>query len=351
MSNPTILSQFLNLPQNGRVIATYIWIDGSCENLRCKSRSLDSVPKSVEDLPIWNFDGSSTGQAPGHDSDVLIKPISMFKDPFLGGDNLLVMCECLNNDKTPHATNHRRNAVLIFEKVKDSHPWYGMEQEYSLLDVDGYPLGWPKGGFPGPQGPYYCGIGAGKAYGRDIVEAHYKACLYAGVKIAGTNAEVMASQWEFQVGPVEGIDMGDQLWIARYLLTRVAELFNVKVTFDPKPIPGDWNGAGCHTNYSTKAMREAGGMDHIVAACKKLSTKHPEHIAIYGKGNERRLTGLHETSSVHSFSYGVANRGCSVRIPRQVNEDGYGYLEDRRPSSNCDPYLVTAKIAETTILN
>jgi glutamine synthetase len=350
MANPAVLERFMTLPQNGKVQATYVWIDGSLQNMRCKTMTLDSVPNSPSDLKVWNFDGSSTGQAPGNNSDVLMRPVAIFKDPFRRGDNILVLTETLNNDGTPHATNHRHQASKVFEQVKEQQPWFGVEQEYTFLDIDGRPLGWPKGGFPGPQGPYYCGVGADRVYGRDVVEAHYRACLYSGVKICGTNAEVMPAQWEFQVGPCEGIDAGDHLWMARFILLQVAEAFNVNVTFDPKPIPGDWNGAGCHTNYSTLAMRKEGGMEHIKAACEKLGTKHLEHIAVYGEGNERRLTGHHETAPITQFSYGVAHRGSSIRIPRQVNEEGRGYLEDRRPASNSDPYLVTCKIAHTTIL-
>ena len=350
MSNKQILSYYRNLNQQGKVMATYIWIDGTRENLRQKTMTLDAVPKSVDELRIWNFDGSSTGQAPGHDSDVLIKPVAIFQDPFRGGDNILVMCETLNHDGTPHATNSRRHAVGVFERAKDQDAWFGIEQEYTLLNTNGRPYGWPENGYPAPQGPYYCGVGADRVFGRDIVEAHYKACLNAGVKICGTNAEVLPSQWEFQVGPCHGIDIGDHLWVARFILHQVAEDFGVVVTIDPKPVPGDWNGSGCHTNYSTKAMREKGGLDHIITACKKLATKHDEHIQVYGEGNERRLTGKHETANIHNFSYGVANRGASIRIPRHVNEQGYGYLEDRRPASNADPYVTSAKIVETTCL-
>jgi len=255
----------------------------------------------------------------------------------------------------PHHLRKTCKEVMDNEIVKNAHPWFGIEQEYTLMDCDKQPLGWPKMGYPGPQGPYYCGVGTGRVFGREVMESHYKACLYAGVKIVGENAEVMPSQWEFQVGPCEGIEMGDHLWMARYILERVAEDFNVIVSFDPKPIPGDWNGAGCHTNYSTLGMRNDGGMREIESAIQKLSLRHDWHIKQYdptgGLDNSRRLTGLHETASISQFSYGVASRNASIRIPRQCADDGKGYLEDRRPSSNCDPYIVTETVVRTTVLN
>jgi len=323
--------------------------------LRCKTKTLDKIPKSVEELPIWNYDGSSTYQAEGSNSDTYLYPCKIYPDPFRGGANIMVMCDTYKYNKVPTETNHRKGCQEIMKKAEASHPWFGMEQEYTLLDVDGHPLGWPKNGFPGPQGPYYCGVGAGKVFGRDIVEAHYRACLYAGIRVSGENAEVMPAQWEFQVGPTEGIHMGDDLWVARYILQRVAEDYGVVVSFDPKPMVGDWNGAGAHTNFSTEAMRKPGGMQIIEAAIEKLSKRHIKHIKAYdpneGRDNERRLTGKHETSSIHDFSAGVANRGCSIRIPRDVAAQGYGYLEDRRPSSNCDPYEVTRVIVETICLD
>jgi len=350
MANKQILDYYRKLEQQGKVLATYIWIDGTKEHLRQKTMTLEGVPKSISELKTWNFDGSSTGQAPGEDSDVLIKPVAIFRDPFRGGENILVMCECLKHDGTAHETNSRRHASEVFERCKEEETWFGIEQEYTLLKVNGHPYGWPEGGYPAPQGPYYCGVGADRVFGRDIVEAHYKACLHAGVKICGTNAEVMPGQWEFQVGPCPGIEIGDHLWVARFILHQVAEDFGVVVSIDPKPIPGDWNGAGCHTNFSTKSMRQDGGITAIYAACDRLAKNHHDHIQVYGQGNERRLTGKHETASIHDFSYGVANRAASIRIPRMVNEQGKGYLEDRRPSSNCDPYVVAAKIAETVCL-
>jgi glutamine synthetase len=286
-------------------------------------------------LRVWDFDGSSTNQAPGGNSDVYLRPAAIFKDPFGGGDNIIVLAECYNNDGTPNKTNHRHHAAKVMELAKDSKPWFGLEQEYTLFDIDGTPYGWPKNGFPGPQGPYYCGAGAGKVFARDLIEAHYRVCLYSGVKISGINAEVMPSQWEFQVGPCEGIEMGDHLWMARYLLTRLAEQWGIKVSFHPKPLAGDWNGAGCHTNISTTETRTPGtGMKAIEEAIAKMEKKHKEHMLVYGEDNDKRLTGRHETGHIDSFTSGVANRGASIRIPRQCAKDGYGYFEDRRPASN-----------------
>lgn len=351
-----VMKHYMELEQpNDMVQVMYIWIDGTGEHLRCKTKTMDFEPKKPDECPVWNFDGSSTGQAEGSNSDVYLYPVTLFKDPFRRGKNKLLLCETYKYNRKPTATNKRHSCAEVMERATDSHPWFGIEQEYTLMSTDGRPFGWPKNGFPGPQGPYYCGVGADKVYGRSVVEAHYRACLYAGIKIAGTNAEVMPAQWEYQVGPCEGIQMGDHLWMSRYILHRVSEDFGVVVTFDPKPMPGDWNGAGAHTNFSTEAMRNDGGMKEIELAIERLGKQHTRHIKAYdpreGKDNERRLTGHHETSSIHDFSAGVANRGCSIRIPRQVGEDGKGYLEDRRPSSNCDPYSVTEVMVRTCTLN
>lgn len=351
MSNPTVykpelLAPYLALPQGDKIQAEYVWIDGD-GGLRSKTTTVTKKITKLEDLRVWDFDGSSTNQAPGDDSDVYLRPAAIFKDPFRGGENILVMAETYNSDGTPNKTNYRYHAKKIFDQYLSAEPWFGLEQEYTLFDIDGTPYGWPKGGFPGPQGPYYCGAGAGKVFGRDLIEAHYRACLYSGINISGINAEVMPSQWEFQVGPCEGISMGDHLWMARYLLIRIAEQWGVKVSFHPKPLAGDWNGAGCHTNFSTKAMRNPGGMKAIEESINKLSKKHAEHIAVYGEDNEQRLTGRHETGHIGTFSSGVANRGASIRIPRHVATQGYGYIEDRRPASNIDPYRVTSIIMDT----
>ena len=307
-------------------------------------------------MPIWNFDGSSTAQAEGDNSDVYLHPVAMYRDPFRLGNNKLVLCETYDYQKEPTVNNHREHCKKIMEKVYNCHPWFGMEQEYLLLDsADNHPFGWPKNGFPAPQGPYYCSVGANSCYGRDIAEAHYKACLYAGITISGINAETMPSQWEFQIGPCEGIKMGDDLWVARYLLHRVAEDFNCVATLDPKPKKGDWNGAGLHCNFSTKNMRRDGGLSYIQEAIEKLTARHDEHLKMYdpheGKDNLRRLLGTHEAPGLIDTKHGVGNRLVSFRIPQQVADEGKGYLEDRRPASNADPYQVTEIIVRTVCLN
>ena len=256
------------------------------------------------------------------------------------------MCEVLlAKDASPHPTNTRAALEVVAKRHAAQEMIYGIEQEYTMLRLDGSPLGFPVGGYPGPQGPYYCGVGAGRVMGRDIIEEHTQACIDAGLKIAGTNAEVMPGQWEFQIGPVDALAVSDQMYVAHWLLHRIAEEYDVIISFAAKPEKGDWNGAGAHTNFSTKAMRE--GYDAVVAACEKLGTRVLEHVENYGHDIQSRLTGKHETAPWNKYSYGVSNRGASVRIPWQVARDQKGYAEDRRPNANCDPYTVTRLILET----
>ena len=331
-------------------MAEYIWIDGyePTANLRSKTKILDNVVSSVSDLPSWGFDGSSTLQAEGIDSDCMLKPVWFCKDPLRGGDNVLVMNEVCNPDGSPHKSNTRAPLVELAEKFKDHDPWFGIEQEYTLMDGK-QPLGWPDEGYPErPQGPYYCSVGSEDVAGRDIVEDHMHACLDAGIEISGINAEVMLGQWEYQVGPVGALEAGDQLWVARWLLERIGEDYGARVELHPKPIKGDWNGSGAHINYSTVAMREPGGLKVIEEACEKLGQNIDKHIAVYGADNDQRLTGLQETCSISEFRYGVSDRGASIRIPMGTQNDGCGYLEDRRPASNVDPYKACAALIDTT---
>ncbi|EGR46983.1 uncharacterized protein TRIREDRAFT_122811 [Trichoderma reesei QM6a] len=342
-SRTELLNKYLKLDQQGKIMAEYVWID-STGGTRSKSRTLPELKDKkyeVADLPVWNFDGSSTDQALGHDSDVYLRPCAVFNDPFRGSPNIIVLAECWNPDGTPNKYNFRHECAKVMEAHAEHEPWFGLEQEYTFLDSDDRPYGWPVGGFPAPQGPYYCGVGAGKVVLRDVVEAHYKACLYAGINISGTNAEVLPAQWEFQVGPCTGIEMGDQLWIARFFLSRIAEEFGAKVSLHPKPIKGPWNGSGLHSNFSTKEMRAEGGMKYIEEALKALEPHHAECLEEYGEDNDQRLTGDCETGSMDKFSWGVANRGTSIRIPRETAARGCGYFEDRRPASNADPYRIT----------
>lgn len=331
-----------------KIKAEYIWMDGHkpTEKLRSKTKILNETVKSIDDLPIWGFDGSSTMQATGNNSDCMLKPVKYIPDPIRGGDNVIVLCEVFNADDTVHETNTRAKLREVAEKYKEHEAWFGIEQEYTLFQGI-KPLGWPDNGFPAPQGGYYCGVGADEVFGRPIVEAHMDACIRADLEISGINAEVMPAQWEFQIGPLGALEAADQTWLARWLLYRIGEDYKVSATLHPKPVSGDWNGAGAHTNFSTKAMRENGGIKVIEDACKKLSKKHAEHMAVYGAHNEERMTGLHETCKIDEFRYGVSDRGASVRIPLQTAQDGKGYLEDRRPAANMDPYLVCAKLIET----
>jgi glutamine synthetase len=255
----------------------------------------------------------------------------------------LILCEVYNVDFTPHESNTRNELEVQLSSLKDDpEEWVGFEQEYTLYQ-DGKPLGWPREGEPAPQGDYYCGRNAGE----EIIIEHTDACLTAGIRISGTNAEVMLGQWEYQIGAGGSLHMSDDLWVARWLMEKICDIYEVTVSLDPKPIEGDWNGAGCHTNFSTKQMREKGGDVLIFKACQDLENTHQEHMMVYGEGNERRLTGLHETQTIDSFTWGVSDRGASIRIPWQVDQDGCGYLEDRRPSANCDPYVVSTKLIHT----
>ncbi len=342
------------------LIAEYIWLDGNqpTQGLRSKSRIVPQPSDrkvTLATFPHWSFDGSSTQQADGSDSDLALAPVRFVTDPLRGPGHYLVLCEVMRDDDSPHSSNKRADLRALMEGVAGAHePWIGFEQEYTLYR-DHKPLGWPANGFPEPQGPYYCGVGADRSFGRELVEAHTRACIDAGLMIYGTNAEVMPGQWEFQIGyrgieseSADPLTVSDHLWLARWLLQRLGEQFDIRVSFDPKPVTGDWNGAGAHTNFSTAAMRRPDrGLASIRSAIERLGENHEQHIAAYGAGLEKRLTGLHETCSIDQFRGGVADRGASIRVPRHVVAAGCGYLEDRRPGANCNPYAVSTRLIRT----
>ncbi len=361
-----------------KLIIEYIWLGGKNE-LRSKTRVLDdsiiklnsqssrerteslllkkdNEPDVYVHVPHWNYDGSSTEQASGHDSEVILIPVAIYRDPFIGGNHaLLVLCETQRPDGTPLENNHRPWAKQIFDKHLDQEPWYGIEQEYFLTRVDtDLPVAFPKNKSHqlAPQGQYYCSVGTGNVWYREIAQEHLYLCIKAGLTISGMNAEVAPSQWEYQIGPCVGIHSGDEMWVSRYLLERIAEKYGVAVNWEPKPLSGDWNGSGCHTNFSTQSMREGTeektGLEYIEEAIEKLKKNHGEHMAIYGTGNEKRMTGKHETADFYTCTSGVANRGASIRIGNETYQNKKGYFEDRRPSSNMNPYLVTGKLMETT---
>lgn len=331
-------------------IAEYVWIGGKNE-LRSKARVLTEKPMDINNVPEWNYDGSSTEQAKGNYSEIILKPRCLFACPFRGRDNYLVMCDTYLPSGEPLENNNRHYATKLFEENSDEEPWYGLEQEYFIMDyTTDFPIGF---GDAVSQGQYYCSVGSQNTFCRQLVDEHMESCLYAGIKISGLNAEVAPGQWEFQVGPCVGIEAGDHLWMARYILHRLSEKYSVSINFHPKPLKGDWNGSGCHTNFSTKKMRTGNeimsGYDYIIEAIEKLSKKHKEHMDVYGIDNHLRMTGKYETSSYDDFSYGVGNRCASIRIPTLTFKNKQGYFEDRRPSSNSDPYEVTATIFETII--
>ncbi len=342
-------------------ICEYIWMDGAkpTQKLRSKSRVIpikgDINNLKLGDLPDWGFDGSSTYQAPGNNSDLILKPVCFIQDPIRGAGHFLAMCEVFNSDNTPHSTNTRAELRRVLAAgVAKEEPWFGFEQEYTLFKGR-IPLGWPEKGYPAPQGPFYCGVGSDEVFGRDLVEKHAICSLQAGLMIFGVNAEVMPGQWEFQIGyrGVEGEDAGplnvaDHSWLARWLLYRIGEDYGITVTLDNKPITGDWNGAGQHTNFSIKTMRDQKtGMSVIDKCIDRLSKQHDKHIAVYGDRLSERLTGEHETCRIDQFRHGVGDRGASIRIPLHVAQKGCGYLEDRRPGANADPYVVSSRILKT----
>lgn len=340
--------------------ATYIWLSGkdSHHDIRSKDKTLfvsdEDFKKDEKQLlkdglfPMWNFDGSSTGQAKGLDTEILLHPVNVFPCCLPRQCEskirwLVVLAECYLPTGMPTPDNSRFVARKIFEQLPEEKPWFGMEQEF-FLSQSSRPYGWPEKGFPAPQGPYYCSTGANVAFGRKYVDMHYEICLSMGLAVSGTNAEVTPGQWEFQVGPCEGIEMGDQLTVARWVMLRILESDGLDADYRAKPVSGNWNGSGMHTNFSTESTRRDNGMDAIMQYIKRLEGTVEKDIIFYGQENNQRLTGHHETSRADEFAFGIGTRNTSIRIPNAVAVDGKGYFEDRRPAGDADPYLVSSRL-------
>ncbi|MFY0686053.1 MAG: glutamine synthetase beta-grasp domain-containing protein [Cyclobacteriaceae bacterium] len=324
----------------------YIWLDGykPTQSLRSKTKIVSDFSGKLEDCPEWSFDGSSTEQAEGGSSDCILKPVYICPDPAIAG-GFLVMTEVLNADGSPHASNARATI-----EDDDADFWFGFEQEYFLMDPEtGRPLGFPAGGYPGPQGPYYCGVGGQNVFGRDFKDEHLDLCIDAGLNIEGTNGEVAAGQWEWQIFAKGAHQAGDEIWIGRFLMERLSEQYGLYIEYHPKPLGAtDWNGSGMHANFSNSYLRGAASQEKVEKVCEAFRNVVDEHIAVYGADNDQRLTGDHETAAITDFSYGVSDRGASIRIPLYTANNGWsGYLEDRRPASNADPYKVAARIIKT----
>jgi len=361
-TDPLLTQKYMSLDQNGKVQAEYVWIDsdywdGQSFDLCCKTLTLADAPVSLDEIPIWTY----SGEYDGKEKDVVIVPRRMYRDPFRpGNNNIIVLADTYKEPSgeekdhgPPTKFNTRAACEAAMQKAEEAgeDPWFGFEQEYYLLDTTtNWPLGWPKGGYPDKDTAFYCSVGSQKVVARSLIESHYRACLYAGVMIGGINSEVAPAQWEFQVGPASGTLGADDLWMARFILQRLCEEFQVGVTFDPKPVLKQ-AGIGCHTNYSNMATRSSpGGMDAIKQQCERLRQKHEKHIGNYGIGNERRLTGKDDTAAITDFSWGIGDRKASIRIGCKVAMRDCGYYEDRRPAANMDPYLVSQLLVETTLL-
>ena len=332
-----------------KILLEYVWLDGNTtQSLRSKIKTVDWMDTTTvkpENLPTWNFDGSSTNQAEGNYSECNLKPVRVYQ---WEDDHYFVLCEVMNPDGTPHKSNTRAELSTVIDVANGSQYWWGFEQEFFLTKNDKI-AGFPTDGFPPPQGPYYCGVGTGQVVGRDLSINHLRVCLDMGIDLTGTNAEVAIGQWECQCFSFDTLKACDDLWMSRYVLYRTGEHYGYGINLDPKPIAGDWNGSGCHTNFSNNWIRNHNSESKMINLMDEFKENHFTHFDNYGENNKERLTGDHETQHFATFSWGVGDRGASIRVPVATRaNDWNGYLEDRRPASNCDPYKVAKVIVTTT---
>ena len=323
----------------------YIWLDSDYE-FRTKTKvfpyKYDTMPV-LEDIPIWNFDGSSTGQAPSDGiTEVILKPVCLTQNPFIGENSYLVLCQTMNSYNEPIETNKCYEAMKLLKSpdVENLEIWFGVELEFFFESIEGKD-------YMGPQGKYYCGLGQVDYNERKIMETLVKYCQKANIPISGFNQEVAPHQWEYQIGPINATWAPHGVYLSRYILDRISEMFDKRTIWHPKPYSGDYNGSGCHVNMSSQLTRDDEGLTHIYKVLKVIEADHTNFIENYtGKNNNLRLTGAHETSDPFKFTYSEGGRGSSIRIPTQVMSDGYGYFEDRRPGSSINYYETLAKYAE-----
>jgi glutamine synthetase len=305
------------------------------------------IKLTLADIPIWSFDGSSTGHivptSSNANTEVILSPVKLYDHPFpTESIKYLVLCDTYDINSVPNKFSTRANVINTFLTNSNLIPWYGLEQEYVFMNAlnDGIygwdmtnPALWPQ------QNDHYCGLSIYCKKLRPIVEDHYNRCLKIGINISGFNAEVMPSQWEFQIGPSVGIDAADDLVTARYILERLAESNDLYINYHPKPLP-NYNGSGCHHNFSTTQTRQLNAdtcRAFYSLLFEKFNAKHEETMKYYGANNTLRLTGIHETSNMTNFTYDIGTRHTSIRVP--VNT--YTYFEDRRPAASIDPYIST----------
>jgi glutamine synthetase len=320
-----------------KVIAEYIWMDKK-NNFRSKSRTLDIRNQSdieIDNLPKWNYNGVLCGQS---ENNVILTPVAVFMCPFRGQNSILVLCETYKENGEPMSNNYRQNAVKIFNDNKEIEPMFELEQDYFIINPNNNkPLGFPISGYPEPEGDYFCSIGTLNNFGRKIADLHYKLCLVAGVNIYSISANVAPGQWKFQIGQCNGIEAGDHMMIARYILDRIGELNNVCIDYSEKPVQGNWNHSKCCVNYSTRHMRrglgDKRGIDFITDAIKKLKKNNDDYVNILNYNTDTNM-------DMNNF----------ITIPNEVNVKECGYFEDKRPPANINPYLLTSTILSLTMV-
>lgn len=327
----------------------YIWLGGNSE-FRSKVKFTNDIIDHDDDYmepPDWNYDGSSTNQATGNNSEVILRPVKKYRNPYNPTNqyDYFVLCDTWvyddNINLVPHSTNTRVIAERIFNNFNNDKPIFGIEHEFFVFNGD-KPLGFTGG----DQGQYYCSVGSKNAFGREFLNNVSDLCKNIDINVTGYNLEVAPGQMEIQLC-AEGINAGDDSMMLKYILEREGEKYGYTINWSAKPLEGNWNGSGCHVNFSTEKTRAPNGYNVILDYMKKLESKHTEHINLYGLDNHLRLTGNHETSDINTFSFGIADRGCSIRIPKSTIKNNCGYFEDRRPSSSADMYLVTSKLYDS----